>query len=206
MVDTRVDTSTNSTRIRTRRAARRAAHAARTPRARTSSGRASGAGSASSCTTPARQPLDDNPWRDRGGGYCCSACSSSGASGRARLFVNAENLGNVRQTRWDPLVRPARRGRRPMDGRRLGPARRPGRQRRRAHVVLIHSFSRGARLPPSLKLRRTTEAWAEVVSRASAERTWGTPSGVPFVAVAYVGHAFRRAVVPRAVLSNAMQG
>ena len=26
--------------------------------------------------------------------------------GRVRLFVNAENLGGVRQTRWDPLVRP----------------------------------------------------------------------------------------------------
>ena len=27
--------------------------------------------------------------------------------GRLRLFLNAENLTNVRQTRWDPLVRPA---------------------------------------------------------------------------------------------------
>jgi len=27
--------------------------------------------------------------------------------GRFRLFVNAENLAGVRQTRWDPLVRPA---------------------------------------------------------------------------------------------------
>jgi len=25
--------------------------------------------------------------------------------GRLRLFVNAENLGGVRQTRWDPLIR-----------------------------------------------------------------------------------------------------
>jgi hypothetical protein len=29
--------------------------------------------------------------------------------GRMRVFVDAENLGNVRQTRWDPLVRPERR-------------------------------------------------------------------------------------------------
>ena len=28
--------------------------------------------------------------------------------GRARLFVNLENLGNVRQTRYDPLVTAAR--------------------------------------------------------------------------------------------------
>jgi iron complex outermembrane receptor protein len=28
--------------------------------------------------------------------------------GRARFFVNAENIGNVRQTRFDPLVLPTR--------------------------------------------------------------------------------------------------
>ena len=28
--------------------------------------------------------------------------------GRYRLFVNGENLGDVRQTRWDPLLRPTR--------------------------------------------------------------------------------------------------
>ena len=28
--------------------------------------------------------------------------------GRLRLFVNAENLTGVRQTRFDPLIRPAR--------------------------------------------------------------------------------------------------
>ena len=27
---------------------------------------------------------------------------------RVRLFVNGENLTGVRQTRWDPLVRPTR--------------------------------------------------------------------------------------------------
>jgi outer membrane receptor for ferrienterochelin and colicins len=27
--------------------------------------------------------------------------------GRIRLFVNAENLGGIRQTEWDPLVRPS---------------------------------------------------------------------------------------------------
>ena len=26
--------------------------------------------------------------------------------GRLRVFVNAENITDVRQTRWDPLVRP----------------------------------------------------------------------------------------------------
>ena len=28
--------------------------------------------------------------------------------GPVRLFVNLENLGNVRQTHWDPLLRPSR--------------------------------------------------------------------------------------------------
>jgi hypothetical protein len=28
--------------------------------------------------------------------------------GRFRLFVNGENLTGVRQTRWDPLLRPTR--------------------------------------------------------------------------------------------------
>ena len=28
--------------------------------------------------------------------------------GGARLFINSENLSDVRQTRWDPIVRPAR--------------------------------------------------------------------------------------------------
>ena len=28
--------------------------------------------------------------------------------GRYRVFVNGENLADVRQTRWDPLLRPDR--------------------------------------------------------------------------------------------------
>jgi len=28
--------------------------------------------------------------------------------GRLRVFVNGENLTDVRQTRWDPLLRPSR--------------------------------------------------------------------------------------------------
>lgn len=39
--------------------------------------------------------------------------------GPLRLFVNRENLTDVRQQRWDPVLRPAR-ARRPLDGRRLG--------------------------------------------------------------------------------------
>jgi hypothetical protein len=42
--------------------------------------------------------------------------------GRALLFINVENLADVRQTRWEPLLRPARvptAGGRSMRGRRL---------------------------------------------------------------------------------------
>jgi hypothetical protein len=61
-----------------------------------------------------------------------SVCSSALAErrvGRLRVFVNAENLGNVRQMRWDPLDRPERRPDGRWDGRWMGAARRP-RERR----------------------------------------------------------------------------
>ena len=34
-------------------------------------------------------------------------CSRSARSGRVKVFLNAENLTNVRQTKFDPLVLPA---------------------------------------------------------------------------------------------------
>ena len=44
--------------------------------------------------------------------------------GRFSLFINGENLTGVRQSKWDPVVRPAAGDRRPLDRRRLGAARR----------------------------------------------------------------------------------
>jgi len=55
-----------------------------------------------------RQALEDNPYRDRGGAYVLWGGLVDWRIGRARVFVNAENLGDVRQTKLDPLVRPAR--------------------------------------------------------------------------------------------------
>jgi outer membrane receptor protein involved in Fe transport len=55
-----------------------------------------------------RQSLDDNPYRDRGFGYVLVGGLVDWAVGRHRIFVNLENLGDVRQTREDPLVRPSR--------------------------------------------------------------------------------------------------
>ena len=55
-----------------------------------------------------RQSLDDNPYRDRGFPHVLFGGLIDWAVGRARIFLNVENLGDVRQTRENPLVRPAR--------------------------------------------------------------------------------------------------
>ena len=55
-----------------------------------------------------RQSLDDNPYRDQGFPYVLYGGLIDWAVGRARIFLNVENLGDVRQTREDPLVRPTR--------------------------------------------------------------------------------------------------
>jgi iron complex outermembrane receptor protein len=55
-----------------------------------------------------RQALEDNPYRERGRGYLLFGALGEHRFGKVRVFVNLENLGNVRQTRWEPLLRPAR--------------------------------------------------------------------------------------------------
>ena len=54
------------------------------------------------------QALEANPYREESRPYMLFGALVSRRLGRYRLFVNAENLGDVRQTRWDPLVRPSR--------------------------------------------------------------------------------------------------
>ena len=54
-----------------------------------------------------RQRLEVNPFRDRSRPYVIVGLLAERRVGRARLFINAENVTDVRQTRWDPLVRPA---------------------------------------------------------------------------------------------------
>jgi iron complex outermembrane receptor protein len=53
-----------------------------------------------------QQRLEDNPYRSQSDGYVLFGGLVERRFGRVRLFVNAENLGGVRQTRFDPLVRP----------------------------------------------------------------------------------------------------
>ncbi|HYR44221.1 MAG TPA: TonB-dependent receptor [Terriglobia bacterium] len=53
-----------------------------------------------------RQRLEDNPYRSESVPYWVFGMLVERRLGPARLFVNAENLLNVRQTRYDPLLRP----------------------------------------------------------------------------------------------------
>ena len=55
-----------------------------------------------------RQALDDNPFRGESRPFVILGLLAEKRVGRARLFINAENLLDARQTRWDPLVLPVR--------------------------------------------------------------------------------------------------
>ena len=55
-----------------------------------------------------RQRLDDNPYRSRSKPYVELGLLGEVALGNARLFLNAENLLDIRQTKYDPLLLPTR--------------------------------------------------------------------------------------------------
>ncbi len=55
-----------------------------------------------------RQSTDENPYRAQGRAYVLFGALAEKRLGRVRVFLNLENLGNVRQTRFDPLLLPAR--------------------------------------------------------------------------------------------------
>jgi outer membrane receptor for ferrienterochelin and colicins len=58
------------------------------------------------------QALEDNPYRTTSRPYVIFGLLGERwigtGAGMARLFLNLENIGNVRQTRFDPLVMPSR--------------------------------------------------------------------------------------------------
>lgn len=60
-----------------------------------------------------RQSLDDDPYRATSRPYAVVGALAEQRVGRARLFINLENIGGMRQTRYAPLVRPVR----TLDGR-----------------------------------------------------------------------------------------
>lgn len=55
-----------------------------------------------------RQHLEDNPYRAVSRPYVHLGVLGELVVGKARLFVNAENLLDIRQTKYDPLIRPDR--------------------------------------------------------------------------------------------------
>jgi iron complex outermembrane receptor protein len=55
-----------------------------------------------------RQSLEENPYRVVSEPYMIVGVLAERQFGRIRLFVNGENLTGVRQTKWDPLLRPTR--------------------------------------------------------------------------------------------------
>lgn len=55
-----------------------------------------------------RQPLEDNPYRTSGKPYFELGLLGEVVVGKARLFLNAENLLGIRQTRYNGLLRPSR--------------------------------------------------------------------------------------------------
>jgi iron complex outermembrane receptor protein len=57
-----------------------------------------------------RQRLDENPYRSQSESYVVLGLLAEKQFGRLRLFINGENLTGVRQTKWDPLIRPTRGG------------------------------------------------------------------------------------------------
>ncbi|MES2444758.1 MAG: TonB-dependent receptor [Pseudomonadota bacterium] len=54
------------------------------------------------------QSLDDNPYRSRSRSYFELGLMGEITLGKVSLFVNAENLLNIRQTRYEPILRPQR--------------------------------------------------------------------------------------------------
>ncbi len=55
-----------------------------------------------------RQMLEDNPYRERGRPHLLLGALIERTWREARFFINSENLLNVRQTSFDPLIMPAR--------------------------------------------------------------------------------------------------
>jgi len=54
------------------------------------------------------QRLDDNPYRSQSESYVLFGFLLEKRFGHLKVYLNAENLGDVRQTKYDPLLRPTR--------------------------------------------------------------------------------------------------
>ena len=63
---------------------------------------------ASSCITPVDRRWKRIPIATFSEPYVIVGLLGERQFGRLRLFINGENLSGVRQTTWDPLLRPTR--------------------------------------------------------------------------------------------------
>jgi iron complex outermembrane receptor protein len=59
------------------------------------------------CYVTGPQRLEANPYRDRSETYVILGFLAERRLGPVRLFLNAENVTGVRQTKWNPMVRPS---------------------------------------------------------------------------------------------------
>jgi len=59
------------------------------------------------CYFTGRQSLEVNPYRPQSEPYVIFGLLAERRFGPVRLFLNAENLNDVRQTKWDSLLRPS---------------------------------------------------------------------------------------------------
>ncbi len=55
-----------------------------------------------------KQELEDNPYRSVSKPYAVLGVLAEKAFGKVSVFINAENIGDVRQGRYDPILLPAR--------------------------------------------------------------------------------------------------
>jgi iron complex outermembrane receptor protein len=60
------------------------------------------------CYYTGQQTLEENPYRTASEPYMLVGVLAEKRFGRVALFINGENLTGVRQTRWDPMLRPTR--------------------------------------------------------------------------------------------------
>jgi outer membrane receptor for ferrienterochelin and colicins len=61
------------------------------------------------CYYTGEQRLENSPFRDISRPYLIfGAMGERKIAAYVKLFINLENLGNVRQTRWDPILLPTR--------------------------------------------------------------------------------------------------
>ena len=60
------------------------------------------------CYYTGRQRLENNPYRTESRPYVSTGFLIEHRFGPLRAFLNAENLTDTRQTRWDPILRPTR--------------------------------------------------------------------------------------------------